>query len=114
VYRIVQIQLLLTLISAIGFQTFIGAASAVAALYGGWIALVNSGLVAWYQQRAEKIAGSDARRSLALMASCATQRLVYTVLFFAAGMGPLKLEPLALLSVFVLCQILVFIESARK
>ena len=107
-------QLLVTLVCAAGFFLLVNPLSAIAALYGGLIALVNAGLVVWYQHRAEKVAGNDAGRSIRILASCATQRLVYTLLFFAAGMGPLKLEPLAMLSVFVLCQILVFIDSLRK
>lgn len=102
------------MICATGFLLLVNSQSAIAALYGGLIALVNAGLVVWYRLRAEKVAGNDAGRSMRLLGSCATQRLVYTVLFFAAGMGPLKLEPLAMLSVFVLCQILVFIDSLRK
>jgi len=114
VYRVVLLESLLTLIAASGFYLFAGFHSAIAAFYGGLIAIVNAGLVVWYGHRACQLAGTDAGRSLRMVASCATQRLLYTALFFAAGMGPLKLEPLAMLATFILCQILVIIESSRR
>lgn len=99
---------------AYGF--FGGGSAALAALYGGLIAMLNAGLLLWRmrfaQHRAEmrQDAGSDrradvnAQQDLRLIYRTGFERLLLAGVLLALGMGPLKLDPLAVVAGFVLGQ----------
>lgn len=100
---------------AYGF--FGGGNAALATLYGGLIAMLNAGLLLWRmryaQHRAEmqqdagsdrRAAGVNAQQDLRLIYRTGFERLLLAGVLLALGMGPLKLDPLAVVAGFVLGQ----------
>ena len=95
---------------------FGGRSAALATLYGGLVAILNAGLLLWRmrfaQHRAEmrQDAGSDpragvnAQQDLRLIYRTGFERLLLAGVLLALGMGPLKLDPFAVVAGFVLGQ----------
>ena len=95
---------------------FGGRSTALATLYGGLIAMLNAGLLLrrmrFAQHRAEmrQGAGSDpragvnAQQDLRLIYRTGFERLLLAGVLLALGMGPLKLDPFAVVAGFVLGQ----------
>ncbi len=79
-----------------------GGSEALAALYGGAIALTNSALLAWRSSQADRAVGLDAHQSLGFLVRSALERYAAIALLFALGMGLLELTPLPMLIGFVI------------
>ncbi|MBD3609397.1 MAG: ATP synthase subunit I [Gammaproteobacteria bacterium] len=74
----------------------------LAALFGGIIALVNTLLLRWNFERAERIAGnSNAQQNLKLLYKTAGLRLFSTIGLFVLALGVLRLPPEPLFIGFV-------------
>ena len=103
----------LILIAAVVVAAFAwrGQAWALSALYGGAIVMVNSLLLAWRVNRADRLQGT----SVALtMYAGAAQRFIVTLVGFAIGMGVLKLAPLPQLIAFAVAQLGYVIAAKRQ
>ncbi len=116
---------------AYGF--FGGRSAALATLYGGLIAMLNAGLLLWRMHRAgmhkcrqrhdcmdaggratqgavaedagsDPRAGVNAQQDLRLIYRTGFERLLLAGVLLALGMGPLKLDPFAVVAGFVLGQ----------
>ncbi len=74
-----------------------GSEQAVAALYGGAIAFVNSLLIARRISRANRVLDKDPKADVFSLYIGAVERFVVTLVAMAIGMGWLKLDPMALL-----------------
>lgn len=97
--RLLFVQLLLVLPVALGYLVIKGGDSALAAGYGGIIALVNTLVMAW---RVGRIGNAHAFVELYLGAGL---RFALTLLLIGLGMGLLKLDPLALILGFAAAQL---------
>ncbi len=90
----------------------------VAALYGSLIVILNTLMQVWQLKRADRIAGLDAARNMRYLYRCAGERFFLTVALLAAGIGMLRLEPLPLLSGYIVAQIAMvyrwFLESSAR
>lgn len=83
-----------------------GAASGLAAGYGGGIALVNSMLLAWRAGRAAEQATAESAQwgTLGLLLGV-VERFVFTLVAFGVGIGVLRLDPVALMLGFAFAQL---------
>ncbi len=102
--KILTIQSLLTLLVAGASYLQGGMPPAVAALYGGGIALGNSALLAWRVRRASLAAATSTERGTLHLYLGAVERFVFTLVAFGLGMGALKLSPLPMLIAFAAAQ----------
>ncbi|QKT03608.1 ATP synthase subunit I [Ectothiorhodospiraceae bacterium 2226] len=104
-HRLLGVQLLLTLAVAGAYLAMVGAASALAALYGGGIALVGSLIAGWRILRAGALAGQNPRVGEVEIYMGAAMRFIATLVLLAIGMGLLRLDPLAIIAAFAAAQI---------
>lgn len=97
--RLLFVQLLLVLSVALGYFVIKNGDSALAAGYGGGIALANTIIMAW------RVGRTNDRRAFAELYIGAGLRFALTLLLMALGMGLLKLDPLALIVGFAVAQL---------
>ncbi|QBQ53791.1 ATP synthase subunit I [Nitrosococcus wardiae] len=97
--RLLVVQLLLVLPVVLAYAVIKGGDSALAAGYGGGIALINTAVMAW------RVGRANSKRALAEFYIGASIRFGGTLLLMAIGMGVLKLDPLALLLGFAAAQL---------
>jgi len=111
--RILQTQIVLTLLMAGGFGFFRSLHEALAALYGGAITILITGWLARRVRQAGQT-GSPAA-GLIVIYSSAVVRYAAVIVLVGAGIGLLKLSPLPLLSAFAVTQFafLVVLQSPR-
>lgn len=104
-HKLFLIQTLLS-VSIAGYFALTGdLPAAIAAVYGGGIALVNA-FLAWRRiAKAQKMLVQDGKAIVRSFYIGAIERFVFALVAMAAGMGWLKLDPIALLITFGVCQI---------
>lgn len=91
-----------------------GFAIAIAAVYGGLIAVSNTVLMRWHLLQAAKSAGADAGLNLRKAYSCVAQRWVLTFALFTIGFAVLALRPLPLLIGFIGLQLMLFFGHMNR
>jgi len=106
-------QVLLAVLTSAIFWWYSGTAGAQAALFGGVIAVINSLIQLWHLHRANKTAGCSVSRNMRILYRCAAERLVLTTALFALGLGILKLQPLPLITGFIVALGAIFLEGAK-
>ncbi len=104
VWRVLLLQALLGLAVAAGAFFLAGWPSAVAAVYGCSVALVNLALLVWRMHRG-KHAHTDAHRHLRSAYLASAERLAMVIVLLAIGFGVLELAPFALLAGFIAGQL---------
>lgn len=103
--RLVLVQAGLVVLVVFAFFAWKGAFGAVAALFGGGIAILGTLISAWRLLRATKAAGLSARQGMAELYIGAGLRFVLTLGLMALGMGLLKLDPVGIIAGFAAAQI---------
>lgn len=101
--RVIIVQVVVSLIAAAIFSSQ-GLLGAMSALYGGLVSVTLALLSAWGFKRANAHALSDPKKSLMILYLGAVQRFVAVLVLLGAGLGVLKLEPLAVFIGFALAQ----------
>ena len=108
VYRLIVVQIILTLIVALGYLALQNISGFFAALFGGSITLSGTLLMAWRISRAGAAAfpgkGGEKQQGYIEIYSGAIQKFILTLVLMAFGMGYLKLDPLAILIGFAITQ----------
>lgn len=113
--KLAAVQLPLMMATSALFFVTSGAGAAIAALFGGAIATVNIALLLWRRERANAGRALNAGESLRLLYRTAIERLGAVIALFALGMGILQLQPLGLLTGFIVGQVaLLFTENKGK
>lgn len=103
--RVLVSQIALTLLTAGAAFALLGSAEAVAAIYGGGVALIGTWLLGRRVSRTPEIAQQgDTGSQLALFAGV-LPRFIVTLALLAAGIGWLKLAPIPLIVAFALAQL---------
>lgn len=104
--RIIIVQLLVTLLVAAIFlvQKEQGVWGALSATYGGLSSVVLALISIRGFKRANEIALSEPAQSMMILYIGAVVRFVAVVVLLGVGLGPLKLEPLAVFAGFALAQ----------
>ncbi len=103
--RALVVQAILATVCAALFFASQGAESALSALFGGGIALLNVQLLRWRTHQVRSQRGLSAGRSLATFYKSALERLVLVVGLLALGMGWIELPPLPLVVGFAAGQV---------
>lgn len=111
--KILILQLFILLLAT--GPVFLGGSSelAIAWLFGSGIALANTSLLAWRSRRLVKRPPTDAHRDLRAFFLSAIERFVIVTMLFVAGLGALKLQPLPLISAFIVGQLVLTISSFK-
>ena len=112
--KLAILQLLLLAATSVVFFMIYGVFQAVSAGCGGLIAMTNVLLLEWRRRRADSGRALSAGESLRLLYRTALERFVLIALLFALALGVLQLDPVALISGFIMGQVaLVFTETRR-
>jgi len=103
--RLLILQVIFIVAISIGLASTVGLAPAKASLFGGIMALLNTGLMILHEKRAADRAGDNAQRIIRHMYLCVVERLLLTLILFVVGLVALKLLPLYLLIGFITGQV---------
>jgi len=103
--RLVVLQLLLIAITSAIFFMIYGGFQAGSAAFGGVIACLNRLLLEWRRVAADQGRALSAGQSLRLLYRTALERFVLAGSLFALGLGVWQLDPLALITGFVVGQL---------
>ncbi len=85
----------------------------LAAAFGGMIPLCGTLLLIIHSRRAQRMGATDSGTNIRVLYRCAIERIVVVVLLFSLGLGLLGLEPLPLVTAFVIGQV-VFLMGGLK
>ena len=114
VRKLAMLQLLLITATSVIFLMINGAFQAASVWCGGLIAMANVLLLEWRRRRADSGPALSAGESLRLLYRSAVERFVLVLLLFAVALGTLQLDPLALITGFIVGQLaLVFKELIK-
>ena len=114
VRKLAMLQLLLIAATSVIFLMINGAIQAASVWCGGLIAMANVLLLEWRRLRADRGRALSAGESLRLLYRTAVERFVLVLLLFAVALGTLQLDPLALITGFIVGQLaLVFKELIK-
>ena len=114
VRKLAILQLLLIAAASVIFFMLYGAFQAASVWCGGLIAMTHVLLLEWRRRRADRGRALSAGESLRLLYRTALERFVLVALLFAVALGTLQLDPLALITGFIVGQLaLVFTELIK-
>jgi ATP synthase protein I len=111
--RVIGMQILASLVLAIGFYAGVSPVHGRSAFFGGLISVLLSYLLSRGVKRAEAIAATNPRQSMTILYIGAAQRFFIAIAAFAVGLAYLKLEPLAMFIGFAVAQ-LSYVLNARE
>jgi len=112
--RVLLAQLLLVLLASVVFLVKSGGFQAGSAGFGGMIALANVLLLEWRRDRTDKGHAIDARQSLRVLYRSALERMLLVGLLVTLGLGVLDLDPLALLTGFIVGQMALLLTGTHR
>lgn len=114
VRMVLSTQLVLVLLTSAVFFLVSGGFQAGSAGFGGTIALINVLLLEWRRYQTDTGRAIDARQSLLVLYRSALERLLLVSLLFALGLGALALDPLALLTGFIMGQVALLLTGTKR
>ena len=106
-----MLQLLLIAVTSAVFFVIYGGFQAGSAAFGGAIACASWLLLQWRRTTAERGRALSAGQSIRLLYRTAVERFVLVVVLFALGLGAWQLDPLALLTGFIVGQLALVITG---
>lgn len=112
--RLLLYQAILVAVTSAVFLAIFDSFAAVSAGFGGCIAAVNALLLARCSRRDAQAVQRTPQQSLAAGYICVVQRFLLVALCFAFGLGVLKLEALALLTGFMIGQLVMIFNGIRQ
>jgi ATP synthase protein I len=110
-YRIASLQAFSVVSCASLFLLLLGKNAAVAALFGGAVAVANALFLIWCMRTGAQRQGQDARQELAWLVRFSMERFFMVALLMVAGLGWLKLMPVPLLIGFFLGQLTLVVST---
>lgn len=110
-YRVVGVQAVTIVFGASLLYFWLGRNVAVAALFGGAVAVANALLLVWCLRAGAQRPAQDARQELAWLVRFSMERFFMVTLLMVAGLGWLKLMPAPLLVGFVLGQLTLVVST---
>jgi len=111
--RLLVFQIILVVLLTLILAILEGYLAAKAGLFGGMIALMNTGLILLHDKRAQR-SNDDANRVIRYVYLCAVERMLLTIILFAVGLVALKLMPLPLLLGFIAAQLAAFLNGLSR
>jgi ATP synthase protein I len=109
-----EVQLALVTVTSVVFFTLGDALQAGSVWFGGAIATANLLLLEWRRRVADTGPALSAAASLRLLYRTALERFVLAALLFVLGLGVLRLDPLALLSGFIVGLVALIVTGTGK
>jgi len=107
-------QLAAIAVTSIVFFTLGGTLQAASVWFGGAIATANLLLLEWRRRAADRGPAQSAAASLRLLYRTAIERFVLATTLFALALGVLRLDPLALLTGFIVGQVALIVTGTGK
>ena len=111
---VLSTQLVLVLLTSVVFFLVSGGFQAGSAGFGGAIAIINVLLLEWRRYQTDKGRAIDARLSLLVIYRSALERMLLVGLLVALGLGVLDLDPLALLTGFIVGQMALLLTGTHR
>ena len=111
--KLAMLQLLLIVVTSVVFFMIYGAFQAVSAWCGGLIAMTGVLLLAWRRWRADSGRALSAGESIRLLYRTALERFVLIALLFALALVVLQLDPIALITGFMVGQLALVFTGTR-
>jgi ATP synthase protein I len=105
ILRVALAQAVLALIAAMIGGVLAGFNAALAALFGGLVALAVSAVLVWHERQSKRHPEWDQHRLFKMFIRAGVERLLVLVGLLAVGLGGLKLSPLPLLLGLLLAQL---------
>jgi ATP synthase protein I len=109
-----EFELVLVTVTSVVFFTLGDARQAGSVWFGGAIAAANLVLLEWRRRVADTGPALSAAASLRLLYRTALERFVLAATLFALGLGVLQLDPLALLTGFIVGQTALILTGTGK
>lgn len=110
-YRVAVTQIVTVSSGSLAIFIFLGLASAVAALFGGLVAVVNLLFLIWRMHVSAQKPPQSAQQELAGLVQFSMKRFLLVTLLIVAGLGWFKLTPIPLLAGFVLGQLTLVVST---
>ena len=104
IQRVALAQAVLAPVAAVLGGVFVGLDTALAALFGGLVALAVSAVLVWREQQSMRHPEWDQHRLFRLFIRAGVERMLVLVGLLGLGLGVLKLSPLPLLLGLLLAQ----------
>ena len=104
IQRVARAQAVLAPVAAVLGGVFVGRDAALAALFGGLVALAVSGVLVWRERQSMRHPEWDQHRLFRLFIRAGIERMLVLVGLLGLGLGVLKLSPLPLLLGLLLAQ----------
>jgi ATP synthase protein I len=108
---VVSVQAVTVILSSLLLLFWLGSDIAMAALFGGAVAVANALFLIWCMRTGAQRSGQDARQELAWLVRFSMERFFMVALLIVAGLGWLKLMPVPLLIGFVLGQLTLVVST---
>ena len=112
--KLVMLQLLLVAITSVVFFMIYRGFQAGSAAFGGVCACASQLLLEWRRIAADRGRVLSAGQSIRLLYRTALERFVLVALLFALGLGVWRLDPLALLTGFIVGQLALVFTATGK
>lgn len=110
-YRVIGVQVITVIFASSAAYFWFGSGIAMAALFGGAVAVANALFLVWCMRISVRRLGQDARQELAWLVRFSFERFLMVALLIVAGLGWLKLMPVPLLIGFVLGQLTLVVST---
>ncbi|MBT9540539.1 ATP synthase subunit I [Thiobacillus sp.] len=104
IQRVARAQAVLAPVAAVLGGVFVGLDAALAALFGGLVALAVSGVLVWREQQSMRHPEWDQHRLFRLFIRAGVERMLVLVGLLGLGLAVLKLSPLPMLLGLLLAQ----------
>jgi ATP synthase protein I len=104
IQRVARAQAVLAPVAAVLGGVFVGLDAALAALFGGLVALAVSGVLVWRERQSVRHPEWDQHRLFRLFIRAGIERMLVLVGLLGLGLAVLKLSPLPLLLGLLLAQ----------
>ena len=112
--KLVMLQLLMIAVTSVVFFILYGGFQAGSAVFGGSIACANRLLLELRRHKADTGRALSAGQSIRLLYRTALERFVLVGVLFALGLGVWQLDPLALLTGFIVGQLALVFNGTGK
>ena len=104
IQRVARAQAVLAPVAAVLGGVFVGLDAALAALFGGLVALAVSGVLVWRERQSMRHPEWDQHRLFRLFIRAGVERMLVLVGLLGLGLAVLKLSPLPMLLGLLLAQ----------
>jgi ATP synthase protein I len=112
--KLFLLQTTIVVLCAVVVWVYMGEDAALAAGYGGVIALVNAWLMVRRVTRASQLAEVNPTSGTFTLYFGAVERFVFVLVGMGVGLGYLRLDPLPLLATFALAQVTYIIAAGKQ